>query len=104
MSFMNNVAGPAIESVLNENRIFPPPKDFSRQAHLQSLAQYRRLYRESVQSPDRFWARQAKSELVWFRRWRKVLEWKEPFARWFVGGQLNVSHNCLDRHLATPTA
>ena len=49
-------------------------------------------------------AAQAKAELVWFKPWKKVLEWKAPFAKWFVGGQLNVSYNCLDRHLDTPAA
>src|SRR2546421_3206105 len=93
-----------ITSVLDEKRVFPPPKDFSKRAEIKSLAQYRKLYNESIRSPEKFWAKQAKSELVWFRPWKKVLDWKEPFAKWFVGGQLNVSYNCLDRHLGTPTA
>jgi acetyl-CoA synthetase len=93
-----------IESVLNEERVFPPSKDFSRRAHLQSLAQYRKLYRESIQSPEKFWSRQAKEELIWFKRWTKTLKWDEPYAQWFVGGQLNVSYNCLDRHLGTARA
>ena len=93
-----------IESVLQEARVFPPPKAFSRRAHLKSLTQYRKLYRESIQSPETFWSRQAKAELVWFKRWTRVLKWKEPYAQWFIGGQLNVSYNCLDRHLDTPRA
>src|SRR5208337_1750592 len=93
-----------IESVLNEERVFSPPKAFARQAHLKSLAQYRKLYRESIESPEKFWSRQAKAELVWFKRWTRTLKWDEPFAKWFVGGQLNVSYNCLDRHLDTPRA
>ena len=68
------------------------------------MAQYRKLYRESVTDPETFWGRQAEQELVWFKPWKKVLQWKAPFAKWFVGGKLNVSHNCLDRHLGTPTA
>src|SRR5207247_2648660 len=60
--------------------------------------QYRRMYRESIQQPAKFWAREA-SELVWRAKWKKVLEWKAPFAKWFVGGKLNISENCLDRHL-----
>ena len=68
------------------------------------MSQYRKMYRESVKSPDKFWAKQAKEELVWFKPWKKVLQWKAPFAKWFVGGTLNVSYNCLDRHLGTPTA
>ena len=93
-----------IESVLQEARVFPPPKAFARRAHLKSLTQYRKLYRESIQSPEKFWGRQAKAELVWSKRWTRVLKWEEPYAKWFVGGQLNVSHNCLDRHLDTPRA
>src|SRR5881394_1802487 len=94
----------SITSVLQEKRVFRPPKDFSKQARISSLAQYRKLYNESIRSPDKFWGKQAKDELVWFKRWRKVLEWREPFAKWFLGGQLNVSYNCLDRHLGTATA
>jgi acetyl-CoA synthetase len=94
----------SIESVLQENRVFAPPKEFSKQAHISSLTQYRKLYRESVDAPEKFWGRKAKEELLWFKTWKKVLQWEEPFAKWFVGGQLNVSSNCLDRHLGTPTA
>jgi acetyl-CoA synthetase len=93
-----------ITSVLHEERVFPPAKAFSKSAQVQSLAQYRTLYNESIRSPEKFWGKQAKNELVWFKPWKKVLQWKEPFAKWFVGGQLNVSYNCLDRHLNTPTA
>src|SRR5256714_3411561 len=94
----------SITSVLQEHRIFHPPKDFAKEARINSLAQYRKLYNQSIRSPEKFWAKQAKEELVWFKPWKKVLEWKEPFAKWFLGGQLNVSHNCLDRHLGTATA
>src|ERR1051326_1346397 len=91
----------SITSVLHEKRVFKPSKDFSKRARLTSLAQYKKLYNESVRSPEKFWAKQAKNELVWFKPWKKVLEWNEPFAKWFVGAQLNVSYNCLDRHLDT---
>ena len=93
-----------IESILQENRIFNPPKEFSKAAHIKSLAEYQKLYKQSVSAPEKFWGTQAKNELVWFKPWKKVLQWKEPFAKWFVGGKLNVSHNCLDRHLGTATA
>jgi acetyl-CoA synthetase len=99
----NNISS-NIESVSQEARVFPPPKEFARRAHIKSLAQYRKLYRESIQSPEKFWSRQAKEELVWFKRWTKTLKWEEPYAKWFVGGQLNVSYNCLDRHLDTARA
>jgi acetyl-CoA synthetase len=94
----------SITSVLQEERVFAPRKEFSNGAHIKSLAQYRKLYNESIRSPDRFWGKQAKNELVWFRAWKSVLQWKEPFAKWFSGGLLNVSYNCLDRHLGTPVA
>ena len=93
-----------IESVLHEERVFRPPKGFAKDAHIKSLAEYRKLYQESIDSPETFWGKRAKEELVWFKPWTKVLKWEEPFAKWFVGGQLNVSHNCLDRHLGTATA
>jgi acetyl-CoA synthetase len=94
----------SFDSILNEERVFPPPKSFSRLAKIKSLAQYRKLYRESIQSPEKFWSRQAKAELVWFKRWTRTLKWEEPYAKWFIGGQLNVSYNCLDRHLGTARA
>ena len=90
-----------IESHLVEKRIFKPPGNFAKNARIKSLAQYRRMYRESIHQPAKFWAREA-SELAWRARWKKVLEWKAPFAKWFVGGKLNISENCLDRHLTGP--
>ena len=90
-----------IESHLVEKRVFKAPRDFSRRARIKSLGQYRRMYRESMRQPAKFWAREA-SELVWRAKWKKVLEWKPPFAKWFVGGKLNISENCLDRHLTGP--
>src|SRR5580765_5614962 len=93
-----------ITSVLHENRVFRPPKKFCKGTPMHSLARYRQLYNESIRSPEKFWARQAKNELVWFKPWKKILQWKLPFAKWFVGGRLNVSYNCLDRHLDTPVA
>src|SRR6266850_1546540 len=102
---MNDNSKPIdITSVLHEERVFPPAREFSKRAHISSLAQYRKLYHESIRSPEKFWAKQAKNELLWFKPWTKVLQWKEPFAKWFVGGQLNVSYNCLDRHLGTARA
>ena len=93
-----------ITSVLHEERVFKPAKEFSAKAHIKSLAQYRKLYDESIRSPDKFWGRTAKEELVWFKPWKKVLQWKEPVAQWFVGGRLNLSYNCLDKWLDTPFA
>src|SRR3974390_1576880 len=93
-----------ILSVSTEKRVFKPAKTFSAAARVRSLAEYQKLYKESVRSPEKFWDKQAKNELIWFKPWRKVLDWKEPFSKWFVGGQLNVSHNCLDKWLHTPHA
>ncbi len=104
MSKYNEPVSANITSVLREVRVFPPIKDFSKRAHIKSLSHYRKLYNESIKSPEKFWGQQAKNELVWFKPWKKVLQWKEPFAKWFVGGQLNVSVNCLDKHLDTPVA
>jgi acetyl-CoA synthetase len=91
---------PNIESLLTERRVFKPSKEFAAKARIKSLRQYHRIYRESIKHPAKFWAREAK-ELTWQRPWQRVLEWTVPFAKWFVGGKLNVSENCLDRHLLT---
>ncbi|MGP8201241.1 MAG: acetate--CoA ligase [Limisphaerales bacterium] len=93
-----------ITSVLQEERVFPPPKAFSSLARVKSMAQYRALYNESVRQPEKFWGRVAREELVWFKPWKRVLQWKLPNAKWFAGGRLNISYNCLDKHLSTPTA
>ncbi|HQU91735.1 MAG TPA: acetate--CoA ligase [Pyrinomonadaceae bacterium] len=90
----------AIESVLSEERVFPPPAEFSATAHIKSFDEYERIYDQAAKDPAAFWAEQAES-LDWFKKWDTVLEWNEPFAKWFVGGKLNVSYNCLDRHLTT---
>ncbi|HMJ89911.1 MAG TPA: acetate--CoA ligase, partial [Candidatus Acidoferrum sp.] len=93
-----------IESTQHEGRLFPPSKQFSAGAHLKSIGEYRRLYNESIKSPDTFWARQAKKELIWDAPWKQVLQWKAPNAKWFVGGKLNLTVNCLDKWLNTSTA
>jgi acetyl-CoA synthetase len=93
--------GSSITSVLKENRVFKPGAEFSKKAWISSMAQYKKMYSESIKKPDKFWGRLAKEELHWFKSWKKVLVWNEPFAQWFVGGKINVSYNCLDRHLTT---
>ena len=90
-----------IESHLVENRVFKPSKEFIKSARINSFAEYRKLYAESIKSPEKFWAKQA-GDLLWRKKWSKVLEWRLPFAKWFVGAKLNVSENCLDRHLSGP--
>jgi acetyl-CoA synthetase len=89
-----------IESVLHEERVFPPPESFSQSANINSMEEYERLCTEAHDSPETFWARMAE-ELHWFKKWETVLEWNLPHAKWFVGGKTNVSYNCLDRHLQT---
>jgi acetyl-CoA synthetase len=89
----------AIESALQENRLFPPPASFSQKARIKSKEEYQKLYRESIDQPEQFWGRMAE-ELHWFKKWDKVLEWNCPSAKWFVGGKTNVSYNCLDRQIA----
>ena len=89
-----------IDSLLKEKRVFAPPAEFSNRAHIKSLDEYRKLYDRSIQDPEGFWAEQAES-LVWQQRWTQVLDWKAPFAQWFVGGKINLSENCLDRHAAS---
>ncbi len=88
----------SIESSLQENRVFPPPADFSKHARIKTMEEYTRLYRQSIDEPDVFWSKAA-SDLHWFKKWDKVLEWKAPFAKWFVGGKTNVAYNCLDRQV-----
>jgi acetyl-CoA synthetase len=97
-----------IESMMKESRSFPPTADFAARAHVGSLACYEELYRESVSNPDAFWARLATEHLTWFQPWTQVSEQRfdtlgteaAPYTRWFIGGQLNASHNCLDRQIA----
>ena len=87
-----------IDTLLHEARRFPPPEGFAARARIGSLEELRRLHAESLEAPEAFWGRMAKS-LDWIRPWDRVLEWQPPHARWFVGGRLNASANCLDRHL-----
>ncbi len=84
----------AIEALLQEARVFEPPVEFAMQANAADDA----VYREAAADPEGFWARMA-AQLTWFTPWQRVLEWDPPHARWFTGGKLNVSYNCLDRHL-----
>jgi acetyl-CoA synthetase len=89
-----------IHSFLKEARVFEPSKAFSDGAHIKSLAEYRALYERSIRDPEAFWGEQAES-LLWQEKWRTVLDWRVPFAQWFVGGKINLSENCLDRHAKT---
>ncbi|MCC6944535.1 MAG: AMP-binding protein, partial [Thermomicrobiales bacterium] len=84
-----------IEALYAENRTFPPPADFVAGSKYADPA----IYAEAAADPEAFWAKQAE-RLDWFQKWDTVLEWDAPFAKWYVGGKLNVAHNCLDRHVA----
>jgi acetyl-CoA synthetase len=92
---------PAIESILQERRLFHPSTSFSENAYIKSLSDYEQLYARAQANPEAFWAELANQELHWFEKWHTVLDWQPPFAKWFVGGKINISYNCLDRHLTT---
>ncbi|MGH7950154.1 MAG: AMP-binding protein, partial [Candidatus Binataceae bacterium] len=90
-----------IESVLTEARKFEPSEEFRSRAAVKSPAEHEKLYRRASDDPEGFWAECA-GAITWFRKFDRVLEWKFPFAKWFLGGTLNASYNCLDRHLSGP--
>src|SRR5947207_3328394 len=98
---MSSPSASNITSILKEKRSFPPPPAFAAAAHVKSMADFEQLSQRASDNPEAFWGEQAES-LQWMKRWTRVLDWKEPHAQWFVGGQLNVSANCLDRHLDGP--
>jgi acetyl-CoA synthetase len=92
-----------ITSMMEEKRTFPPSKEFSSKAHIKSLAEYQKLYERSIKDPDGFWGEQAQN-LEWFKKWDKVLDYSfgdNLYIKWFQGGKINVTVNCLDRHLKT---
>ena len=92
-----------ITSMMEEKRTFPPSKEFSSKAHIKSLEEYKKLYEKSIKDPDGFWGEQAQN-LEWFKKWDKVLDYSfgdNLYIKWFQGGKINVTVNCLDRHLKT---
>jgi acetyl-CoA synthetase len=92
------IANPDVfQSLMREDRVFPPPAEFAAKAWIGSEAEYERMYQRSVEDPEGFWG-DAASELEWFAPWEKVLDGSGSHAKWFVGGKLNLSHNCIDRH------
>jgi acetyl-CoA synthetase len=94
--------GDSITSILTETRVFPPPPEFAKHAHISSLEQYEALWNRAKDDPEGFWGEMAQT-LDWSKPWTKVLDWSNPpFAKWFVGGELNVSYNCVDRHCDGP--
>src|SRR3972149_2264227 len=95
------MAETTIESLLEEKRIFNPHPEFSKKAHIKSFDEYKEIYKQSIADPESFWAEKAQ-ELEWFRKWERIHFWdaQKAICRWFEGGKLNASFNCLDRHIS----
>ncbi len=91
-----------IESLLEEKRVFNPPKDFKAKAYIKNLDEYNKIYKSSINDPASFWAEKA-DQLSWYSKWKNVYSWDpdKAICKWFEGGKLNASYNCLDRHLST---
>jgi acetyl-CoA synthetase len=87
-----------ITSILKECRIFNPSSEFSKNAHIKSIANYKKIYEKSINDPEAFWSEKA-SQLHWFKKWDNVLRNDDGFFKWFEGGEINISYNCLDRHV-----
>src|SRR6266550_260192 len=85
----------SIDALLQENREFAPPDEFRKRA----IANDPNVWAKASRDREAYWANWAE-QLDWDRKWDKVLEWNPPYAKWFVGGRINASYNCLDRHLA----
>ncbi len=99
---MTEMAEKGITSMLEERRVFYPPQEISAGAYFKSIEEYKKIYQKSIEDPEGFWGEKAE-QLDWFKKWDRVLDADFPEARheWFVGGKLNVSYNCVDRHLKT---
>ncbi|GAB4254161.1 MULTISPECIES: acetate--CoA ligase [Deferrisoma] len=83
--------------------VYPVPEEFRKRAYIKSREEYERLYKESLENNDAFWARVAEEQVTWFKKWDQVQDWKyskdEVYIKWFINGKLNVAYNCVDRHL-----
>ncbi len=101
---MSESHGGQIDTVMHEERLFPPSVEFSSQARISSIEQYEQIWDEAKQDPAAFWGRLAQQDPHWFEPFAEILQWNEPLAKWFVGGKTNASYNCLDKHLDGPTA
>lgn len=88
-----------ITSVLREDSLFAPPPSFQQQAHIASLSAYQELWNKAKEQPENFWREQAHEWLHWHKPFTQVLDWHPPHAKWFADGRLNVTYNCIDRHL-----
>ena len=87
-----------------EGKVYEPGADFVRRAYVSGMDAYRELYAQAKEKPEEFWGGLAEKELFWFDKWTNTFEWAPPFVKWFAGGKINASTNCLDRHLSTPRA
>jgi acetyl-CoA synthetase len=96
--------GGQIDTVMQENRLFPPSRDFSKNARIKSMSEYQQLWEQAAADPAEFWGKLARQELHWFEPFGEPLIWNAPFAQWFVGGKTNASYNCLDRNIAAGLA
>ncbi len=90
-----------ISVLMDEQRVFPPPEEMKKIAHISSMEQYEEMYKRSIEDPEGFWAEMAEKNISWFKKWDKVLEYDfhKPKIEWFIGGKLNATYNCIDRHL-----
>ena len=96
-----SVSDDKITSLLSEQRLFEPPEEGKGDAHIGSIEQYEEAYKRSMEDPEGYWGQRADELVTWYKKWDKVLEadLHKPEVKWFQGGKLNVSYNCLDRHL-----
>jgi acetyl-CoA synthetase len=96
------MAEQTIQSMMDEKRVFNPPESIRRNAEIKSLDEYKKLHKESIENPEKFWGKAAE-QLTWVKKWDKVVEanFAEAEHKWFIGGKLNASVNCLDRHITT---
>lgn len=94
----------SIQVLMAEQRTFAPSKEVSERAHIKSMAEYEKIYKRSIEDPEGFWGEMAEQNLSWYKKWDKVLDYdfKKPEIKWFKGGKLNASYNCIDRHLDGP--
>ena len=90
---MSDTSSGQIDTVMNERRLFAPPEEFASGAGIGSMDAYQAMWEEARADPSAFWGKLA-SELHWFEPFDEVLEWNEPYAKWFVGGKTNASYNC----------
>ena len=92
-------SGGGIDTVMHEERLFPPPAEFAAKARIKSLDEYQAIWDAAAKDPEKFWADIARDELHWFEPFTEALRWNEPVAEWFVGGKTNACYNCVDKHV-----